>query len=161
MTNYLNSICDSWLSSVSFSIVWDFLLSFHLGLVSLSPIVCETLPVSLCFLRCSAHFPSVMVLTSVVEYLWDSVVQSPWSSNLTEFGLWFMLALCMSLVFLCCWVFLWWVFPTSCLSEGQSVHHLLFSVVQVWAGCVGAVSSLFTRFWGFSLALVQLFVLTI
>ena len=67
----------------------------------------------------------------------------------------------MSLVFGSCWVFLWWVFPTSWLSEGQSVPHLLSSIVQVWAGFVGAGSSMFTRFGGFSLALVQLFVLTI
>ena len=71
-----------------------------------------------------------------------------------------MLALCMSLGFGCCWVFLWWVLPTSWLSEGQSVPHLLFSVVQVWAGCVGAGSSVCTRFQGFSLALVQLFFLS-
>ena len=71
-----------------------------------------------------------------------------------------MLALCMSLVFRCCLVFLWWVLPSSLLSEGQSVHHLLFSVVQVWAGCVGAGFSMCTIFSGFSLALVQLFVLS-
>ena len=59
-----------------------------------------------------------------------------------------------------CLVFLWWVFPTGWLSEGQSVPHLLSSVLQVWAGCVGASSSMCTRFWGFSLALVQLFVLS-
>ena len=41
----------------------------------------------------------------------------------------------------------------------QSVPHLLFSVVQVWEGCVGAGSSMCTRFSGFSLALVRLFVL--
>ena len=66
----------------------------------------------------------------------------------------------MSLVFGCFGVFLWWFFPTSWLSEGQSVPHLLFSVVQVWAGCVGAGSSVCTRFCGFSLALVQVFVLS-
>ena len=71
-----------------------------------------------------------------------------------------MLALCLSLVFGSCWVFLWWVFPTSWLSDGQSVPHFLSSVVQVWEGCVGAGSSVCTRFWGFSLALVQLFVLS-
>ena len=62
-----------------------------------------------------------MVCISVAEYLWDSVVQSPWSPNLTDHGLWFMLALCMSLVFGSCWDFLWWVLPTSWLSEGHSV----------------------------------------
>ena len=71
-----------------------------------------------------------------------------------------MLALCMSLVFGCCWVFLWWVLPTRGLSEGQSVHHVLSSVVQVWAGCVGAGSSVCTKFQVFSLALVQLFLLS-
>ena len=30
--------------------------------------------------------------------------------------------------------------------EGHSVPHLLSSVVQVWAGCVGAGSSMCTRF---------------
>ena len=54
-------------------------------------------------------------------------------SGLTDLGLWFMLALCMSLVFGFCWVF-----PSSWLSEGQSVSHQLSFVVQVWAGCVGA-----------------------
>ena len=44
-----------------------------------------------------------------------------------------MLALCVSLVFGSFWVFLWWVFPSSWLSEGQSVPHILFSVVQVGA----------------------------
>ena len=66
----------------------------------------------------------------------------------------------MSLVCGCCWVFLWWVFPTSWLSEGQSVPYVLSSHVQVSAGCVGAGSSMCTMFWGFSLALVQLFVLS-
>ena len=87
------------------------------------------------------------------------MVQSPRSPSLTDLGLWSMLALCMSLVFSSCLVFLWWVFPTTWLSEDQSVSHLLFSVVQVWAGCVGAGSSMCTRFSGFSLALVRLFVL--
>ena len=55
---------------------------------------------------------------------------------------------------------LWWVLPSRWLSEGQSVYHLLFSIVQVWAGGVGAGSSVCARFLGFSLALVQLFVLS-
>ena len=46
-------------------------------------------------------------------------------------------------------------------SEGQSFPHLLFSVVEVWEGCVGAGSSVCTRFCGFSLALVQFFFLVI
>ena len=71
-----------------------------------------------------------------------------------------MLALCMSLVFDCYLVFPWWVLPTSWLSEGHSVPHLLFSVVQVWTGCVGAGSSMYTRFWDISLALVQWFLLS-
>ena len=57
------------------------------------------------------------------------------------------------------WSFLC-VLPTSWLSEGESVPHLLFSVVQVWAGCVGAGPSVCTRFWCFSLAVVQLVVLS-
>ena len=101
-----------------------------------------------------------MVWTSVVEYLWDSVVQSSWSLELTDLGLWFMLVLCISLFFGSCWVFLWWVCRSSCFSDGQSVPHLLFPVVQMWAGRVGANSSMCTRFWAFSLALVQLFVLS-
>ena len=88
------------------------------------------------------------------------MVQSPWSPELTGLGLSFMLALCMALGFDGCWVFLWWVLPFGWLAEGHSIHHLLYSVVQVWAGCVEASSSMCTRFWGFSLALVQLFVLS-
>ena len=101
-----------------------------------------------------------MVYTSLLEYLWDSVIQSPWSPKLTDLGLSFMLSQCMSLVFGSFGGFLWWVFPTSWLSEGQSVPHLLFYVVQVWADCVRAGSSVCARFWGFSLTLVQLFVLS-
>ena len=65
-----------------------------------------------------------------------------------------MLAVCMSLVFGSCSVFLWWVLPTSWLSEGQSVPHLLFSVVQVWAGCVGAGSSMVLRLFSCSCSVV-------
>ena len=50
------------------------------------------------------------------------------------FGFWFLVGL--SLVGL----------SHQLLSEGQFVPHLLFSVVQVWAGCVGAGSSVCTRF---------------
>ena len=50
------------------------------------------------------------------------------------FGFWFFLGI--SLV----------CFPTSYSSESQSVPHLLFSVVEVWAGFVGAGSSVCTRF---------------
>ena len=50
------------------------------------------------------------------------------------FGFWFLLGL--SLVGL----------SYQLLSEGQSVPHLLSSVVQVWAGFVGDGSSVFTRF---------------
>ena len=42
-----------------------------------------------------------------------------------------MLALCMSLSFDCFWVFLWWVLHCSWLTEGHSVHHVLYAVVQV------------------------------
>ena len=96
----------------------------------------------------------------MVEYLWDSVVQSPWSPNVTDIELSFMLALFMSLGFHCCWFFLWWLLPSSWLTEGHSIHNVLYSVVQVWTGCVEAGSSMCTRFWGFSLALVQFFVLS-
>ena len=71
-----------------------------------------------------------------------------------------MLALCMSLGFDCCWVFLWWVLPSNWLTEGHSVYHLLYALVQVWAGCVEAGSFLCIRFREFFLALVQLFVLS-
>ena len=74
------------------------------------------------------------------------MVQSPSPPDVTDLVLWFMLALCISLVFGSFWVFLWWVCPTSWLSEGQSVPHLMFSVVQVWAGCVGAAFSMCTKF---------------
>ena len=66
----------------------------------------------------------------------------------------------MSLGFDCCWVFLWWVLPSSWLIEVHSIHHILYSVVQMWTVCVEADSSVRTRFWGFSLALVQLFSLS-
>ena len=67
----------------------------------------------------------------MVEDLWDSVVQSPWSPDLSGLRLSFMLALCISLCFDCCWVFLWWVLPSSWLTEGYSTHHVVYAVVQV------------------------------
>ena len=82
----------------------------------------------------------------MIGRLWDSVMQSPWSPELAGLGLSLMLALCMSLGFACCWVCLWRVLPTSWLTESHSVHHLLYSVVQVWAGCVEAGSLVCTRF---------------
>ena len=87
------------------------------------------------------------------------MVQSPWSPELAGVGLSLMLALCMSLGFDCCWVFLCWVLPSSWLTEGHSIHHVLYSVLQVWVGCVEAGSFMYTRFSGFSLSLVLLFVL--
>ena len=66
----------------------------------------------------------------MVEDLWDSVVPSPWSPELSGLGVSFKLALSMSLGF-DCWVFLWWVLPSSWLSEGHSIPHLLFFVGQV------------------------------
>ena len=77
---------------------------------------------------------------------------------LAGLGLSSMLALCMSLGFDCCQVVLWWVFPSSWLTEGHSIHHVLYSVVQVWTGCVEAGSSVCMRFSGFSLAIVQFFI---
>ena len=56
------------------------------------------------------------------------MVQSPWSPNLTDLRLWFMLALCMSLVFGCFGVFFWWVLPISWLSVGHTVGHTHISV---------------------------------
>ena len=96
----------------------------------------------------------------MVECLWDSVVQSLWYPELAGLGLLFMLALCVCLGFDYCWVFLWWVLPSSWLTEGHSVHHVLYSVVQMWTVCVEADFSVCTRFWGFSFTLVQLFVLS-
>ena len=96
----------------------------------------------------------------MVECQWYSVVPSPSSPELSGLGLSFVLALCMVLGFDCCWVCFWWVFPSSWLIYGHSLHHLLYSVVQMWTGCVEADSSVYTRFWGFSLALVQFFVLS-
>ena len=66
----------------------------------------------------------------------------------------------MSLGFDCCWVFLWWVLPSRWLIEGHSVHYIFYPVVQMWAVRVEADSSVCTKFWGFSLALVHLFVLS-
>ena len=51
------------------------------------------------------------------------------------------------------------VLPSSWLNEGHSVHHVLYSVVQMWTVCVEADSSVCNGF-GDSLALVQLFVLS-
>ena len=87
-----------------------------------------------------------MVWSSVAEFQWDSVVPSPYFPELTDLGLSFMLAVCMSLSFDCCWVFLWWVLPSSWLIEGHSVHHVLHSEVQMWTVCVEAVSSVCIRF---------------
>ena len=64
----------------------------------------------------------------------------------------------MSLIVDCCWVFLWWVLPSSCLSEGHSVHCVLYSIVQVQTGCVEAGSSVCLWLWGFSLTIFLLFV---
>ena len=102
------------------------------------------------------HPTGFMVWTSMLEDLWDSVVQSPWFLLLTRLGLSFMLALSMSLGFDCCWVFLWVVFSSRMLTESHSVCHVFYSVVQVWTGCVEADCSVCTWFWGLSLALVQL-----
>ena len=53
----------------------------------------------------------------MVGYLWDSVVQSPWSPELAALGLSFMLSLRMSLGLNCCWDFLYWVLPSSQMTE--------------------------------------------
>ena len=74
------------------------------------------------------------------------MVQSPWSPELAGLGLSLMLALWMSLGFDCFGVFLWWVHPSSWLTEGHYIYHILHSVVQVSTGCVEAGSSVCTRF---------------
>ena len=81
----------------------------------------------------------------MIEYLLDSVVQSPSYPNLTDLGLCFMLALCMSLVFGSCWVFggsfppagylRVSLSPTSCFLLcrcGQVVLELVLPCVQVY-----------------------------
>ena len=58
MTIAFNSVSDSWLTSISFSILSeDSSFPFIWGLFLCLPIVCETLPVSLCFLSCSVLTP--------------------------------------------------------------------------------------------------------
>ena len=99
-----------------------------------------------------------MVWTSMGGDLWDLLVPSPWSPELAALGLSFMLAFCMCSDFNYCWVFLWWVLPSRWFTECHSRHHILYSVVQVWTGCVEADSFVCPRFWGFSLILVQLLV---
>ena len=123
------------------------------------PLCFETLPVSLCFLNWSVLTPWV----SAVNFYGRRPVRFSGTIALTYWACWswllFMLSVCMSLGFDCCWIFLWWVLSCSRLTEGHSIHHVLYSVVQVWTGCVEADSSLCTRFWGFSLTLVQSFVM--
>ena len=103
--------------------------------------------------------PGFLVWTPMVEYLWDSVVQSPRSPEFAVLVLSFMFALWMYLGFDCCCAFLWWSLPSSWLTECHSTDHILYAVLHVWTGCVEAGSSVCTKFWGFSLVLVQLFVL--
>ena len=67
----------------------------------------------------------------MVGDLWNSVVKSLWFPELAALGMPFMMALWMYLCFHCCWVFIWWVLPSSCLTVGQSSHHVLYAVVQV------------------------------
>ena len=74
------------------------------------------------------------------------MVKSSGSPELAGLGLSVMLAVCMSLGFDCCCVFLWWVLPTNWLTESRCVHHLLYSFVKVWAGCVRSGSSVYMRF---------------
>ena len=74
------------------------------------------------------------------------MVQTSSSPELAGLELSFVLALCMSLGFGCYWVFLWWVLPSSWLTEGHFIHHVLYSVVRVQAGCAEAGSSMCTRF---------------
>ena len=160
MTIDLNSICDSWLASISVSILSEASsFPFIWGLFLCLPIVCETLLVSLCFLNWSVLTPWVcgvnfsgrrpVRLSGAVSLI--SWSYWPWAlvsvGSVYVFGFWFLLGL--SLVGLCHQLVIWGAVP-----------HLLCSVVQVWAGCVGAGFSVCTRFWGFSLALVQLFLLS-
>ena len=158
---FLNALSDSWLACFSFSIVSETSpFPFIWGLFLCLPIVCETLPVSLCFLSCSVLTPWVFgvnfcdripvrfsgTVSLISQSFWSCAVV--YVGSVYVFGCWFLLGL--SLVGL----------PHQLVIWGSVCPHL-FSVVQVWAGCIGAGSSVSTRFWGFSLALVQLFVLTI
>ena len=159
ITNALNSISDSWLASFSFSIPFE-TSSFPSFEECLSSHLFETFHVILCFLhwsvltlwiygvnfccRTPVRFSGTVSLISRAHWSWAVV----YVGSVDVFG------------FCSFGVFLWWVFPTSWVSEGQSVPHLLFYVVQVWACYVGGGSSVFTRFWGFCVALVQLFVLS-
>ena len=136
------------------------LLPFLWGVFVCLPIVCETLPVSLCFLSCCVvtpwiygvnfcgrvpvRFSGTVSLISWAYWSWAVV----YVGSMYVFGFWLLLGL--SLV----------DSSHQLVNWGHSFHHLLFSFGQVWAGCVGAGYSVCTRFWGFSLALVQLFVLS-
>ena len=162
ITSALNSVSDSWLASFSFSIVSEtssvpFICSLFLCL----PIVCETLPVSLCFLSCSVLSPWVFG----VKFCDKIPVRFSGTVSLVSRSYWSWAVVYVGSVYVfgfsSCWVFLWWVFPTSWLSEGQSVPHLLFSVVQVWAGCVGAGSSVLQAFEAFLLLLFHCLFLVI
>ena len=67
------------------------------------------------------------------------------SPELAALVMTFILALWMYLGFDCCWVGLWWVVPSSWLTEGHSAHHILCTVVQVQSGCAEAGASIIPR----------------
>ena len=67
----------------------------------------------------------------MVEDLWNSVVQFPWSPDLAGLGMSFMLAFCNSFSFDCCWVCFLWVLASSWFTEGHLIHYILYSIVQV------------------------------
>ena len=66
--------------------------------------------------------------------LWDSVVSSRWRPELMVLGCpschlcWFFVVI----AFLLLLGYLWWVLPSSWLSESHSAHHTLYAVVQLF-----------------------------
>ena len=123
------------------------------------PIVCESLLVSLCFLNWSVLSPWVygvnfygrmpVGFSGAVSLI--SWTHWPWAvvyiGSLYVFGFWLLLGVSL-------------VGPSLQLVNWGSLHPPpMCSVVKVWTGCIEADSSVCTRFWGFSLILVQLFVL--
>ena len=160
ITIALNLVSESWLASISFSFVSE-ASSFHIiwGLILCLLTVCETLLVSLLFLNWSVltpwvygvnfygqrpvRFSSAVSLISWSCCSWAVV----YVGYLYVFGFWLLLGL-----FLVC--------PSLHLFSRGSLHspHLVFCCACVDRLCWCCFFCL-PRFWGFSLAIVQLFFL--
>ena len=106
ITIALNSVSDSWLASFSVSILSEVSsFPFFWGLFLCLPIVCEILPVSLCFLSCSVLTPWVFGVNfrGKIPVRFSGTVslisQSYWSwavvsvGSVYVFGFWFLLGL--------------------------------------------------------------------